>query len=112
MDDALVSNLFALLNCWKRHSFHEQKIESIRRLHEKVVITMDNFYLVFIGVTHCSEVIEAFPTSWISQRGESHGNHATVAIEVEFGKISLTFMNLRLIRRSDLAILIPSLDAT
>jgi hypothetical protein len=110
MDDSLQSNISALQTIWKRHTFHDAEIDSIQRLRGRVIVTLRDYHLVLTGVSHYSEDIEELPTSWISQRIELKGNHAVLSTVAEVGSFTVTFANLRLIRRSDLSVLVPALD--
>ena len=108
--DALKSNVAALATFWNRRPFHDMSIESVSRLNKRIVLTLDEYYLVLIGATRFKVEVDEFPTSWISETLSVGNGHAVLRVEAELGEFEAEFQNLRLLRRNDFAILIPPFD--
>lgn len=110
MDDSLNGNIAALRSFWNRRSFHDRSVESIDRCNARVIVTLDDYVLILIGAKRYRQNIDEFPTSWLSQTLEETARNANLNVSLELGEFDCEFVSLRLIRRSDYAILIPAID--
>jgi len=95
----------------RRSTFHDMRIESIRRLNGCVVINLRDYFPVLIGVRRYVEKFDDPETVWGYQSLEINGSVATLKVEAEHGECEASFTNLRLIDRRDLKVLIPPMDA-
>jgi len=110
MDDSLNANIAALKTCWNRDSFHDMSVESLHRRNNRVIIVLNKYVLILSGTKTYKQAIDDFPTSWIASTLEECSGTGRVVVTLELGTFNCDFLNLRLIRRSDYAILIPQID--
>jgi hypothetical protein len=110
VDDSLNANLAALKTYWNRESLHDKTVESIQRRNSRVIIVLIEYVLILTGTKTYKQAIDQFPTSWIASTLEESSGTGRLAITLELGTFDCDFFNLRLIRRSDYAILIPQID--
>ena len=110
LEDSLDRNVTALKTFWDRRSFHDMAVESIERCNGRVLVKLDEYILALAGAKGFTQTIDEFPTSWISHVIEGDSKLAKLTVCVELGNFECKFTNLRLIRRSDYAILVPAVD--
>lgn len=67
-EDGLRSNVQLLQQFWNRSTFHDMRIESIRRLNGRVVINLNDYCLVLVGVKRYVEKIDDPATVWATNR--------------------------------------------
>lgn len=109
-NDTLEENLAALEKIWRRSPFHDMGVESIIPLNRRVIIMLDDWALVFVGVSRFVHNVKEYPTVWLDAKASQHAGQAELRVVCETGEFSLVFGNLRLIRRSDMAIIVPPID--
>lgn len=109
-EDGLQSNVQLLQQFWNRSTFHDMRIESIRRLNGRVVVNLNDYFLVLVGVKRYVEKFDDPETVWLYHSLEINGSVATLKVEAELGEFEASFTNLRLIDRRDLKVLIPPVD--
>ncbi|MCU0719627.1 MAG: hypothetical protein MUC83_07975 [Pirellula sp.] len=110
LDDSLNTNIAALKTCWNREPFHDMPVESIHRRNSRVIVVLVEYVLILTGTKAYKQAIDEFPTSWITSTLEERSGTGRLAVKLELGTFDCDFLNLRLIRRSDYAILIPQID--
>lgn len=85
-------------------------VESIHRRNNRVIIVLVEYALILTGTKSFNQAIDEFPTSWISSTIEQISGSGRLAVKLAMGTFDCEFLNLRLVRRSDYAILIPQID--
>lgn len=108
--DDVTSNFAALEAFWKRTTFHDMAVMSIDRTSGRVIVTLEAFILVLTGVNHYDGELDELPDSWTTHRLLQSKDGATLTVELECGRFTARFQNVRLLRRNDYAVLIPPLD--
>jgi hypothetical protein len=103
------SNLEALDRHWRRSPFHDHEIREITALNRRVVIRLNEMSLVITGATGLERC--ELPAVWLSESIAQEGGKLTLDVETDTGHIRITGTDVRLIRNSDLAVLIPPIDA-
>lgn len=104
-----VSNLEALDRFWRRRTFHDMDIEEITPLNKRVVIRLSEFTLIITGATHLQRC--ELPCEWLYETVEGKPGHFSLKVETTHGILTVKGMDVRLLRNSDLAMLIPPIDA-
>ena len=93
----------------RRRPFHDHAIESIRALNKRVIIQLDEWSLVILGVTE-AHLCEA-PTCWDTGSFKPlTGGRFRLDVETDEGPFYAVGTDIRLIRNSDLTMLIPPVD--
>ncbi|QDV22233.1 hypothetical protein [Aureliella helgolandensis] len=105
-----VSNAELLDAFWKRYSFHDMVIENVQRTGGRVIITLDEYVLLLTNATDYKGTFDEFPAVWIAGTLDSVGTRLKLSVKAEYGSLVVHFDDLRLVRRSDFAILIPPID--
>lgn len=108
--DILAGNLALIHAFLNRHTFHDEEIQSVTRINGRVIVTLNDYFLVLIGVTQYKETVAEFPAVWLYENVTQRNGAATLTIDSDRGSIVTTFQNCRLIRRVDMSVLVPSLD--
>src|SRR5438552_3593419 len=103
------TNLEALERFWRRSPFHDESIESVAALNKRVVIRLGGMTLVITGATGLRRC--ELPAVWLYESLALKGDRFTLEVETDTGDLSVTGSDVRLIRNSDLAVLIPPIDA-
>ncbi len=103
------SNLEALHSFWRRSPFHDDSIEEITALNKRVVIRLARFTLVITGTTGLERC--ELPAIWLSESIVRKGDWLSLDVETDTGHLKVIGDDIRLIRNSDLAMLIPPIDA-
>ena len=94
----------------RRHPFHDMAIERIVAVNRRVIVRLADYTLVVTQVSKFTNRIEEFPTSWLYDKWEEHGDSFALTVEAEFGELEIVGRDVRLIRNSDMAILIPPIE--
>lgn len=102
-------NLAALERFWRRASFHDETIEEVRAIHQRVVIRLARMSLVVTDVTHLQRP-EEVPAVWLEVAITPQGDRFMLKIQTDAGPLKVTGSDVRLIRNADLAVLIPPVD--
>jgi hypothetical protein len=102
------SNLEALDRYWRRWSFHDHEIREITALNRRVVIRLKEMSLVITGATSLKRC--ELPAVWLYDSIAQEGGKVVLDVETNAGHIRVTGTDVRLIRNSDLAVLIPPID--
>jgi hypothetical protein len=104
-----LSNREALDRFWRRSSFHDESIEEIKAINKRVLLRLTEWTLV---VTGASNLIRCeLPAVWLDQSIVSKGTGFLLDVETDQGPLKVAGLDFRLIRNSDLAVVIPAIDA-
>jgi hypothetical protein len=103
------SNLEVLDRYWRRSPFHDHEIREITALNRRVVIRLTEMTLIITGATGLKR--SELPAIWLSESIAQEGGKLTLDVETNTGHIRVSGADVRLIRNSDLAVLIPPIDA-
>ena len=95
---------------WRRNSFHDMAIETINRKSGRVNVILDEYVLSLTCAKKFSQQIDEFPDVWLYEKLEREDAGLVLSVATETGSFVVRFANIRLIRRCDYAILIPSVD--
>ena len=85
-------------------------VDQIDALHRRVIIRLDEYTLIITGVSKFTRQVEEWPTAWLSHVLTSDADDFSLCVELELGRVEVVGRDLRLIRNSDMAILIPAID--
>ena len=85
-------------------------VDAPQRIQGRVVIPLDDYFLVLLNATHYREQVEEYPTAWLYHDLQTSHNTATLNVELEFGLLTVRFGNFRLIERKTMRVLIPAID--
>ena len=102
------TNLEALDRFWRRSPFHDESIREVAALNRRVVIRLTEMTLIITGVTDLKQC--ELPAVWLSESIVQAGGKLTLNVATDTGYIRVTGTDVRLIRNSDLAVLIPPID--
>lgn len=102
------SNLDALDRHWRRSPFHDASIREVIALNRRVVIRLKDMTLVITDATDLKRC--ELPAVWLDQSIVRLGARFVLDVETDTGHLKVTGTDVRLIRNSDLAVLIPPLD--
>lgn len=108
--DSLEENISSLKAFWNRRSFHDLAVLFVDKCGGRAIVVFEEYVLVLTGVKKYKQSIEDFPTSWLSSEIEQKSKTAKLEVTLELGEFQCEFANLRLIRRSDFAVLVPAID--
>jgi len=103
------SNLEALDRYWRRSPFHDESIEEVSALNKRVIIRLTAMTLVVTGATGLKRC--ELPAEWLYDSIVQNGDTFVLDVETTTGHLKVTGTDVRLIRNSDLAMLIPPIDA-
>ncbi|WP_337177718.1 hypothetical protein [Paludisphaera sp.] len=103
------ANLEALGRFWRRSPFHDRSIEEITALNRRVVIRLADLTLIVTGATDLERC--ELPAVWLRESLMLAGEGFKLDVETETGPLRVAGSDIRLIRNSDLAMLIPPIDA-
>ena len=105
---AYIDHLEILNRLLRRSPFHDHGIEEITATNKRVLIRLDHMTLI---ITHATELTRCpLPTCWLEEKLTFQGSLFSLDIDTEEGQIHVKGEDIRLIRNSDLAILIPPVD--
>jgi hypothetical protein len=102
------SNLEALDRYLRRSPFHDQEVREITALNRRVVIRLKEMSLVITGATDLKRC--ELPAVWLSESFAQEGGKLVLDVQTDTGQIGVIGTDVRLIRNSDLAILVPPID--
>jgi hypothetical protein len=102
------TNLEILDRFWRRSPFHDESILELAALNRRVVIRLTEMTLIITGATDLKRC--ELPAVWLSESISQKGGRLVLDVETETGHIRVTGADVRLIRNSDLAVLIPPID--
>ena len=102
------TNLEARERYWRRSPFHGESIEEVTALNKRVVIPLTLMTLVITGATDLKRC--ELPAVWLSDSMVQEGDGLVLDVETDTGRLKVTGTDVRLIRNSDLAVLIPPID--
>jgi hypothetical protein len=105
----VVANLEALERFWRRESFHDMNIEEVSALNRRVVIRLQTYTLVITGASELKRC--ELPAAWLYDSITQRPGGFLLDVETETGRLKVAGTDVRLLRNSDLAILIPPIDA-
>jgi hypothetical protein len=103
------SNLEALDRFWRHSPFHDESIEAVTALNSRVVIRLTELTLVVTGATNLKRC--ELPAVWLYESIVQEGGRLILDVETDTGHLHVAGAGVRLIRNSDLAVLIPPIDA-
>ena len=103
-------NAALLDSFWRRNSFHDMPIETVNRNSGRVNVILDEYVLSLTNVKKFTQQIDEFPDVWLYEKIERRDAGLILSVTTETGSITVSFSDIRLIRRCDYAILIPSVD--
>ena len=107
---AASSQIDLLEAIWKRHTFHDCVILSMKAINRRVIIGLEEYTLVICEVTAFSRQLCELPAVWLYHKWLDRGSGFALQVETECGQFEITGADLRLIRNADCAILIPAID--
>ncbi len=84
-------------------------IEEVSALNKRVVIRLAEFALVVTGAADLKRC--ELPAVWLYESVANQRGRFLLDVETDVGHLTVTGVDLRLIRNSDLAILIPPIDS-
>ena len=100
-----------LLNSfWRRNTFHDMPIESINRVSGRVNVVLDEYVLSLANATKFIQKIDEFPDVWLYEKLKKLDAGLQLTVTTGTGSFVVNFVNIRLVRRLDYAILIPPVD--
>jgi hypothetical protein len=102
------SNPEALDRYWRRSPFHDHDIKGITALNRRVVIRMKEMSLVITRATDLKRC--DLPAAQLAESIAQEGGKLVLDVETDTSRIRVAGANVRLIRNSDLAVLIPPID--
>ena len=102
------SNVEALNRFWRRSPFHDAPIEEVNALNRRVVIRLTEVSLVITGATDLKRC--ELPAVWLQESLIQDGGRLFLNVETDTGHLKVSGVDVRLIRNSDLAVLIPPID--
>jgi hypothetical protein len=103
------SNVEALELFWRRRTFHDMAIEEVSALNKRVIIRLSEFTLIVTGVTSLKRC--ELPADWLYHTVTEKAGGFRLDVETTDGHLTVSGVDVRLIRNSDLAMLIPPVDA-
>jgi hypothetical protein len=86
-------------------------IEQIVAVNRRVIVRLEEYTLVVTQVSKFTSHIDELPTSWLYDKWEERGDSFMLAVEAELGAFEVVGRDIRLIRNSDMAVLIPAIDS-
>jgi hypothetical protein len=87
-------------------------VETVSALNRRVLIRLRDYTLVATGVTAANGLTGCeLPSAWLSERLQDRSGRYLLEVETDGGNFSIMGSDVRLIRNSDLAMLIPPVDA-
>jgi hypothetical protein len=92
---------------WRRHTFHDMCVEKIDAINRRVVILLEEYTLIITEVSKLTKRFEELPAPWLYHTWTDIGDGFALGVELESGKFEVVGRDLRLIRNSDMAVLIP-----
>lgn len=101
-------HLAALQQFWNRETFHDAPILEIAALNRRALIRLAEWTLVITGCSRLQRC--ATPTVWLYESIHPEPNGFELVVETEAGPLEVRGTDLRLIRNSDLSIVIPPVD--
>lgn len=102
------SNLEALDRFWRRSPFHDESIESVAALNKRVVIRLTEMTLVIIGATDLKRC--ELPSIWLYESIVQERGRLILDVETTTDCIEVAGTDIRLIRNSELTVMIPPID--
>ncbi len=102
-------NLEALDRFWRRKPFHDMVIAEVSALNHRVIIRLEQFTLVVTGAAGLERC--DLPAVWLYESVTRGPVGFLLDVEAETGHLKVSGVDVRLIRNSDLAMLIPPIDA-
>jgi hypothetical protein len=83
-------------------------IEEVSAVNKRVIIRLEEFTLVITGATDLMRC--PLPADWLNDSITKRAGRYLFDIETTEGHLTVAGVDIRLIRNSDLAILIPPID--
>lgn len=105
----LTENLEALNRFWRRRPFHDMVIQQVSALNRRVIIRLEEFTLVVTGSSGLERC--ELPAAWLYETVTPHPGGFRLDVETETGQLTTSGADVRLIRNSDPALLVPPIDA-
>lgn len=102
------TNLELLEQFWRRSSFHDRLIEEVAALNKRVVIRLADLTLIITQATELERC--ALPAVWLRESIITKREGFSIDVETDTGRLRVAGRDVRLIRNSDLAVLIPPID--
>jgi len=102
------TNLELLERYSRRSPFHDKFIEVVVALNKRVVIRLTDMTLIVTRATDLGRC--ELPDVWLHGSIVPKGGGFSLDVETDTGRLQATGRDVRLIRNSDLAMLIPPID--
>lgn len=102
------TNLELLERYSRRSPFHDKSIEVVVALNKRVVIRLTDMTLIVTRATDLGRC--ELPDVWLHGSIVPKGGGFSLDVETDTGRLQVTGRDVRLIRNSDLAMLIPPID--
>lgn len=104
-----ITNLERLESYWRRSPFHDEMIQEVLGLNKRILFRLGKMTLVITAASKLERCNT--PAVWLSESIVPTGDGFTLDIETDQGRMTASGTDVRLIRNSDLAILIPPIDS-
>jgi len=109
-DGEIADNAQLLNTFWQRMPFHDMAIENIERVAGRVNVTLDEYVLCLVNTTKYKAKLPENHDVWLYCVLDGADGKYELSVETESGSFLVNFGDLRLIRRTDYAVLIPAID--
>jgi hypothetical protein len=103
------SSVRAIERFWRRRPFHDSVIREVTASNKRVIIRLDGFTLIITDVTDLRRC--PVPATWLWESIALRPGGYSLDVETDEGHLTVAGLDFRLIRNSDLAVLIPPIDA-
>lgn len=103
-----VSNLQRLEQFWRRWPFHDAAIEQITAINKRVIIRLTDWTLVVTIATQMKRC--ELPATWLYESLSQKSGAIVLDVETDTGHLLVTGGDIRLIRNSDMAMIVPPID--
>lgn len=104
-----MTNLERLESYWRRSPFHDEAIHEVLGLNRRILFRLGKMTLVVTGASKLERCVT--PAVWLTESIIPSADGFNLDIETDQGRITASGTDVRLIRNSDLAILIPPIDS-
>jgi hypothetical protein len=102
------TNLESLERLWRRAPFHDESIQDVTAVNERVVVRFRDWTLVVAGATDSKRC--DLPAVRLYESIVRKAEGFRLDVETDTGRLQIEGCDVRLIRNSDMAILIPPID--
>ncbi len=101
----------SLRQFWRRTPFHDMAILAIAPRNKRLVVTLEEYVLVLPSLSDFISNVAEFPTVWLYESVTEAGARYHLTVKAESGDFSASCGDFRLIRISDMSVLVPPIDS-